>query len=342
MMLVKRLLALWHARNLEFVRDRASLSWNLAFPLLLIFGFAFAFGNGQPDQYKVGVIVPDAEGLKSASAFDTFVAIKHIEFVDYQQQALANSKLAKHQLDLVIRSDNDSYWLNSQSAKGYLLEKILLASVTKPVQQLEVAGDAIRYVDWVLPGILGMNMMFSGLFGIGYVIVRYRKNGVLKRLKATPLSSLEFISAQILSRMLIQLLTSVFIVSCSIFLLDLSMNGSYLTLLAVMFCGSMSLISVGLMVASRSNSEEFAGGVLNLVTWPMMFLSGVWFSLDSAHPYLQTAAQFLPLTHLVEGMREVMLDGADINQVLPHLLALVAMTTLCIGISAKRFSWGES
>jgi len=77
-----------------------------------------------------------------------------------------------------------------------------------------------------------------------------------------------------------------------------------------MFCGSMSLISVGLMVASRSSSEEFAGGVLNLVSWPMMFLSGVWLSLDSAHPYLQTAAQFLPLTHLVQGMREVMLDGA--------------------------------
>ena len=87
--------------------------------------------------------------------------------------------------------------------------------------------------------------------------------------------------------------------------------------------------------------EEFAGGVLNLISWPMMFLSGVWFSLDTAHPYLQIVAQVLPLTHLVQGLREIMLNGAGFAQTLPNLLAMLGITTVCISISAARFSWGE-
>ncbi|PKF58549.1 ABC transporter permease [Alteromonadales bacterium alter-6D02] len=338
---MKRLFALWYARNLEFVRDRASLSWNLAFPLLLIFGFAFAFGNGQPDQYRVGVISQPIAKIADKDSFTNFSEIKHIEFISYDNQKSALEKLKQHQLDLVIAPSIDKYWINQQSAKGYLIEKILLSEVKSPIQQGQVDSEPIRYVDWVLPGVIGMNMMFSGLFGIGYVIVRYRKNGVLKRLKATPLSSLEFISAQILSRLFIQLSTSLFIAVSCIHILDLKMNGSYLLLFLMMFCGSLSLISVGLMMASRSSSEEFAGGILNLVSWPMMFLSGVWFSIDNAHPALQTLAQLLPLTHLVSGLRDIMLESANLTTLLPNIFTLLLITSCCIAISAYRFSWGE-
>lgn len=337
--MIRRMLALWHARNLEFVRDRASLSWNLAFPLLLVLGFTFAFGNGEPDQYRVGVI--SAKGAIGQDAFSEFKQVKYIEFIEYQQQNRALTKLRQHQLDLVIAPYRQQYWLNQLSAKGYLIEKIMNSQVSVALNQRVVAGEAIRYVDWVLPGIIGMNMMFSGLFGIGYVIVRYRKNGVLKRLKATPLSATEFICSQILSRMFIQLLTSMFIAVTCIFVLDLKMNGSFINLLVMMFCGSLALISVGLLMASRCKSEEFAGGLLNMVSWPMMFLSGVWFSLDSAHPLLQQGANLLPLTHLVAGMRDIMLDGASLVQLLPNIGALVVIALICIAVSASRFSWGE-
>ncbi len=341
-MMLTRIIALWHARNLEFVRDRASLSWNLLFPLLLVVGFYFAFSKGETAQYKVGVVISSEYSVISSDNFSGFKQLKYIEFVDYQSRDEALIKLRQHQLDLVIDDNSDQYWLNQLSGKGYLIEKIL-ASESNFLQRRKqtVAGEAIRYVDWVLPGILGMNMMFSGLFGIGYVIVRYRKNGVLKRLKATPLSASEFIFSQILSRMFIQLLTSMFIASSCIFVLDLTMNGSFINLFVLMFFGSLSLIAVGLLVASRSKSEEFAGGLLNMVSWPMMFLSGVWFSLDSAHPWLQWGANLLPLTHLVSGMRSVMLDGATLWSLLPNIGALLAIALLCISISAYRFSWGE-
>ena len=334
---MKRFFALWHARNLEFVRDKASLSWSLIFPLMLVFGFAFAFGNGAPDQYKVAVLSSTLE----SNDFSLFMTTKYIEFVDYDSSVNALNKLRQHQLDMVIDPQAIKYWLNEQSAKGYLLDKILQSQLGTDIEGSNVSGQAIRYVDWVLPGIIGMNMMFSGLFGIGFVIVRYRKNGVLKRLKATPLSAVEFISAQIFSRLCIQLLTSLFITLSCVYLLDLKMQGSYWMLLLMMFCGSLSLISVGLMMASRSKSEEFASGMLNLVTWPMMFLSGVWFSLDSAHPYLQTLANILPLTHLINGMRALMLEGAGFSQLLSSMLPLLLITAVCISISAWRFSWGE-
>lgn len=337
---MRRMLALWHARNLEFVRDRASLSWNLAFPLLLVIGFTFAFGNGEPDQYRVAVISVNDSGDRGI--FKQFGQLKHIEFVDYSQRDIALTKLRQHQLDLVIEPNSQQYWINQLSAKGYLVEKIMLSQVVQAPSQSLVSGESIRYVDWVLPGIIGMNMMFSGLFGIGYVIVRYRKNGVLKRLKATPLSAAEFIFSQILSRMFIQLITSMFIAVSCVYILELKMNGAFINLFIMMFFGSLALISVGLMMASRSKSEEFAGGLLNMVSWPMMFLSGVWFSLDSAHPLLQQGANLLPLTHLVDGMREIMLNGADLAQLLPNIGALVIIGLVCITISAYRFSWGEN
>ncbi|MDZ7903792.1 MAG: ABC transporter permease [Rheinheimera sp.] len=102
-------------------------------------------------------------------------------------------KLRHHQLDLVIDLQQNRYWQNERSAKGYLVEKILLPQMSDATK-LAVTGESIRYVDWALPGILGMNMMFSCLFGVGYVLVRYRKSSVLKRLQATPLSAFEFVS----------------------------------------------------------------------------------------------------------------------------------------------------
>ena len=106
----------------------------------------------------------------------------------------------------------DSYWINDESPKGYILEQVLRGSTAPPeFDKQRVSGRVIRYVDWVVPGVLAMNMMFSCLFGVGYVIVRYRKNGMLKRLKATPLTPLEFLSAQVASRWWLTLATTVLV-----------------------------------------------------------------------------------------------------------------------------------
>jgi len=219
-----------------------------------------------------------------------------------------------------------------------LVEKIFNSQLTG-FTRLVTTGEKIRYIDWVLPGILGMNMMFSCLFGVGYVIVRYRKNSVLKRLKATPLTAFEFVSAQLVSRLFIVLFMSVIVYSGCNLLFDFFMLGSYFDLLVIAALGAFCLISLGLLVASRSKSEELIGGLLNLTSWPMMMLSGVWFSLEGAPVALKTFADFLPLTHLVAGARQIITEGATLSDISYQVNVLLLMSAIFLSLGAYFFSW---
>ena len=145
---------------------------------------------------------------------------------------------ARHQLDLLIEfGERPRYWVNPDSAKGRFAELALLQSESAPptsIDKEQISGEAMRYADWVLPGILGMNMMFSSLFGVGYVVVRYRKNGFLKRLRATPLRAIEFVMAQVASRLLLIMVITSFLFAGTSYFLDIRMEGSYVLLLLVM------------------------------------------------------------------------------------------------------------
>lgn len=182
-------------------------------------------------------------------------------------------------------------------------------------------------------------MMFSCLFGVGYVVVRYRKNGFLKRLRATPLRAIEFVVAQVASRLVLIMSITVFVFAGTKFFLDTRMDGSYLLLFFVALLGAISLVSLGLLVASRVTSEELAGGLLNLVTWPMMLMSGVWFSLEAAEPWVRSVAKAFPLTHVLDAARSIMIDGAGIAEVWPYVLALSTMSACFLAGAALLFRW---
>ncbi|GAB3028941.1 ABC transporter permease [Bowmanella dokdonensis] len=326
----KRFWAVFKARNLEFFRDRSSLGWNIAFPLLLVVGFAFIFSGDGRAVYKIG--------LMGEGADNGFFQLEHVEYVPYQDQELALRKLQQHQLDILVDPARSTYWINKSSPSGYFTEQLLLGQL--PDYEREVLeGREIRYLDWVMPGILGMNMMFSCLFGVGYVIVRYRKSMVLKRLKATPLRAVEFIAAQILSRLFIVLLITGFVFVACDWMFDFYMLGSYLDLFIVTVLGAAAMIAMGLLMASRSQSEELTGGLLNLISWPMMMLSGVWFSLEGAPQAVQQAANLLPLTHLLDAARAIMNDGAGLLDIQIHLWTLLGMTLLFMGLGAGLFRW---
>lgn len=328
---LKRFLAVVKARNLEFFRDRSSLGWNLLFPILMLAGLSFIFSGDGRGVYKVGVInLPSVES--------SFIETKYIDFVDYSKAEVAITKLEHHGIDLLVDFNKQTYWVNEGAPNSYLVEKIFL-NEHSTYERLITTGRTIRYVDWVLPGILGMNMMFSCLFGVGYVIVRYRKNSVLKRLKATPLTAFEFVSAQLFSRLfIVMFMSSVVYIGCNIFF-DFYMLGSYLDLLIIGALGAFSLITLGLLVASRSKSEELIGGLLNLTSWPMMMLSGVWFSLEGAPSAIKAFSNFLPLTHLVTGARKIITEGASLADISFHLWCLAGMCTLFLVLGSFLFSW---
>ena len=331
----QRFMSVLKARDREFVRDRSALAWNIIFPLLIILGFAFAFTGDQLNQYKVGVL------QSSADSRPDFYSTDYIQFINLplSETQSAIDKVKRHQLDMLLNEKQQRYWINDSSPSGYMLEKVLAGSGGGAYQKQLVSGEPIRYVDWLIPGVLGMNMMFSALFGVGYVVVRYRKNGVLKRLKATPLTAIEFLSAQVVSRLwLIMAITCAVYIGCDL-LIGFAMSGSYLLLFLVYTVGAFSMISMGLIVAARVKSEEMAGGLLNMLSWPMMFLSGVWFSLEGLHPWVQKLALAFPLTHITHAARVIMLDGAGFAAILPNLIALVIMSIIFLLLGVLLFRW---
>jgi ABC-2 type transport system permease protein len=331
---IRRLLAVLHARNLEFVRDRGTLMFTLVLPVALVVGMGFVFGGPERPLFKVGVLAAHVD-----RAAHPFLHERYVDFIALPDEGAALHKLTHQQIDLLLElHGTPRYWVNTESPRGYIVEKLLLAAAPAASRQ-PVSGAALRYVDWLFPGILGMNMMFSCLFGVGYVVLRYRKSGFLKRLHATPLTAFEFLGAQVLSRLgLILFVTVVLYVGVGA-LIDFHSAGSSLLLLLLAVLGALSMIALGLTIAARFSSEELVGGLLNLLTWPMMLLSGIWFSLEGSPRWIQWLAHVFPLTHVLDAARAVMLDGAGIAQIAPNLAFLTATTLIFLAFGAWSFRW---
>ncbi|MGD8838303.1 MAG: ABC transporter permease, partial [Gammaproteobacteria bacterium] len=271
-----------------------------------------------------------------------FHATRFVKFIDFDDVETSLVKVERHQIDLLFEPGTRSYWINRTSPNGYIVEKLLIAAYADSGEMPDrhlVEGAEIRYVDWVIPGVISMNIMWGALFGIGYVIVRYRKFGILKRLSATPVTAMEFLCAQILSRLWVLLVVNlIMFVGVDLFV-DFRMYGSYFDLLVVFLLGCINMICCGLVVAARISSEEVANGLLNLFSWPMMFLSGIWFSLEGAAPWMQKIALLLPLTHVTAAARAIMIDGAGLTQVADHLLVLAVSSVVLLVIGARIFRW---
>jgi ABC-type multidrug transport system permease subunit len=332
--MLKRLISVWHARNLEFLLDRAALTFTLVVPLAIVVGMGFVFGGPPRPLFKVGLLA-----APTATLNHPFLRERYVDFVHEPEPDTAVHAVARNQLDLLLDlRGTPRYWVNPDSPKGYIIEKLLLQ--TDPsAQRVPVSGDAVRYVDWLFPGVLGMNMMFSCLFGVGYVVLRYRKSGFLKRLHATPLSAFEFLTAQVLSRLALILVVTLILYLGVGTIIHFKSSGSALLLLLVAVLGSLSMIAFGLIIAARFSSEELVGGLLNLLAWPMMVLSGIWFSLEGSPRWLMLLAQLFPLTHVLDAARAVTLDGAGLARIAPDVTYLAVTTVVFLALGAWSFRW---
>lgn len=340
---VRRFYAMFRARNLEFFRDKGSLGWSIMFPIVILVGIAFGFSGDGQSLYKIGVMhaVPAVAELPetgSGQPQSHFFNLKYIDFVIYQDSHQGQEKVQNHGIDMLIDYQAKQYWINQSSAQGYFVEQLLLGS-DPDFERKTLAGKEVRYIDWLLPGILGMNMMFSSLLGVSGTIVRYRRNSVLKRLRATPLRAIEFVFAQILSRMFIVLVMSALVFVVCDLMFDFYMIGSFLDLIGIGILGSLCMISLGLLVASRSRSEELTGGIMNVITWPMMILSGVWFSLEGAPEWVLIMSQLFPLTHVLEAARAIMTDGVTLLDLQFQVALLLGLTLVFMTLCALLFRW---
>lgn len=332
--MIGRLLAVWHARNLEFLRDRPTLLFTLLLPIGVVIAMGFIFGGPPRPLFTVGVL-----GTRIDAGANPFLRERYVQFVAVRDEAQGLRRVSHQRIDLLLDLKGPvRYWVNTDSPKGYIVEKLLLAADPGAVRQ-PVTGQAIPYVDWLFPGVLAMNMMFSCLFGVGYVVLRYRKSGFLKRLHATPLTAFEFLTAQVLSRLSLILFVTVVLYAGIGAIIHFHSAGSIALLLLVALIGSLSMIALGLTIAARFSSEELVGGLLNLLTWPMMLLSGVWFSIAGSPGWVQWIADALPLTQVVKAARAVMLDGAGLQRITPSLIYLAVTAFVFLAFGAWSFRW---
>jgi ABC-type multidrug transport system permease subunit len=332
--MMKRLLAVWHARNLEFLRDRPTLLFTLLLPLGVVISMGFIFGGPPRALFTVGVLGPRVDAHANP-----FLHERYVHFVSVEDETVGLYRVSHQRIDLLLDLDAPvRYWVNTDSPKGYIVEKLLIAADPGARRQ-PVTGQAVRYVAWLFPGILAMNMMFSCLFGVGYVVLRYRKSGFLKRLHATPLSAFEFLTAQVLSRLSLIVFVTILLYVVIAAIIHFHSAGSIALLLLLAIVGSLSMIALGLTIAARFASEELVGGLLNLLTWPMMLLSGVWFSIDGSPRWVQWVADLFPLTQVIDAARAVMLDGAGIQRITPNLIYLTVTTLVFLAFGAWSFRW---
>jgi len=345
----QRIWAMFVARNYEFFRDKAAFGWNFAFPFLIIIGFGIMFGKHDLKQFKIGIFPVNSQTVvfNGTTISKLLRTNNRLQFIPFADKRDGEDMLRHQKIDLLVdkSSPNHAYWINDTSPNGYLAEQIYLASFLPHDHQVAkkqiVQGEQIRYIDWFFPGIMAMNMMFSALWGVGYIVVRYRKNGALKRLKATPLTAFEYISAQMMSRIFLLMFTLAIVWFGSDMIFHFRVHGSYLLIFFLFFLGGLNLCGMGLVLAARGTSEEFTSGVLNFISWPMMFLSEVWFSLEGAPKWVHTVSEIFPLTYLIKSVRKVMNDGATISAVSPEIAFLVISTIIFLIIAALIFSWNE-
>jgi len=346
----KRFYSIFIARNKEYFRDRAAFGWNFLFPFLIILGFTIIFQNKGQTEYKIGIIPPKMPAAQVQVLPLELNQLKLAMILEFNDRKTGFNKLKHHKIDLLIEKGSLPlhYWLNQSSPKGNIAESLLLRALYSSENHLDmvvksfVNGPQIHYINWLFPGIIAMSMMFSALYGVGYTIVRYRKNGVLKRLQATPLTAFEYLSAQVVSRLFLILISNFILYTGCAFIFKFKCAGSYLDLILIFALGSICIISISLLVAAKISSEELANGILNLISWPMMFLSEVWFSLEGSGYWVKFISHFFPLKHITEAMRLIINEGVGLYDLKYHIAVLTGMSIVFMIIGSLSFKWTET
>jgi ABC-2 type transport system permease protein len=327
----KRVWATFHVRNKEFWRDKGAVGWTFLFPILVVLAFGYMFNLDGEGTYKAGYF-----GTKPTDH-------QLIQWIKYEDKSEALKKLKGQLVDLVVDVNQTPprYYVAKDSIKSDVAKTVWLAqfSPEAPAVEEQVQGRKLRYIDWLFPGLLTVNVLWMALWGVGWVIVRQRKIGVLKRFKASPLTPLEYLLAQMLSRLVILIVTGVIVFSGSLMIYPFQVEGSYGAILVMYILGCLALSSMGLIVAARFTSEEFANGILNLFMYPMMFLGEVWFSLEGSPAWVYLIAKGNPLWHMTEGIRKIMNEGATLLELAPSLIILALISVVFTTIGSLTFKW---
>jgi ABC-2 type transport system permease protein len=335
------------ARVRESIREPGVLFWVFGFPILLSVGLGLAFRGRGPEPVTVGIM--EGAGAAALEGALTRAGI-HVERVD---EDAARKRLRAGKVSLVVvpgatPTEPLTYRYDPTPAEARLArvavdEAIQRAAGRKDprvVRDAPVTERGARYIDFLVPGLIGMNLMSGSMWGIGWVIVNMRVRKLLKRLLATPMRRRDLLLAQALSRAGSVPLEVGSILLFARLAFGVQVTGSWIALTLLSFAGALSFAGLSILVASRAQNTETVGGLMNLVMMPMFVLSGVFFSAAHFPDVLQPALSLLPLTALNDGLRAVMTDGAGLTAIGRPLAVLGAWGAGSFAVALRIFRWG--
>jgi ABC-type multidrug transport system permease subunit len=333
---------------LELKREPEVIFWVFVFPLLLAFGLGIAFRDKPADAVNVAVVNgPQAsralELLKSKAAGKAI----HADVLD-EREALNRFRFGKYSLVIAADSNGGFQYRYDPARSESVLARMEVdnalqtaAGRTTPIPTSSVVASepGARYIDFRVPGLLGVNLMNSGMWGIGFALVEMRQRKLLKRYVATPMRRSDFLLALTSSRLVLMLIELGLLLGFGVLVFHMHVAGSLASILLLSALGALSFAGIGLLTASRAQKIESVSGLINLVMMPMWIFSGVFFSYErfpaAVHPFIKA----LPLTALNDGLRAVILEGAPITAQTGRLLVLLLWGGLSFFIALRWFRW---
>jgi len=338
------LLELTSVRTKEFLRETEAVFWVFGFPLILALALGFAFRDKPPDRVPVAILDgPEAQQqLATLKASPTL--IPRVMKEQEAREALRHGKVSVivesgpkgivYRFDptrpesRVARRDADDALQRARGRRDAI-----------PAREEHMKEQGARYIDFLLPGLLGMNLMGTGMWGMGFTIANARMKKLLKRLVATPMRKSDYLLAQFLSRLGFLIVETIVLVAFGWLVFGVRVNGSILALAAVCIIGGYAFSGIGLLTVSRAKTLEAVSGMMNLIMVPMWICSGIFFSYERFPDAVKPFIRALPLTLLNDALRAVMNDAAGVAQVAPYLLGLAVWGVAAFLIGLKIFRW---
>ena len=331
----------------EIAREPGTLFWVFGFPVLLAAALGVAFSNQGKQPITVGVLVGAPPSL-AATLRDAGIDVQLLS------EDAAREKLRNGQLQLVVVAAAPGapdagvqYRFDPMRPEARLARAAVDQAVQRAagrrdpvaVRDRPVVEPGSRYIDFLVPGLIGMNVMSGSMWGLGWVIVNMRVRKVLKRLLATPMRRWHLLLSQTSARMLVIPFEVGALLLFARVAFHVRMNGSVMALAAVVLLGALSFSGVAILVASRAQNPETVTGLMNLVMLPMFMLSGVFFSATRFPDALRPVVELLPLTALNDALRAVITDGSSLAAQAPALLVLMVWGAIGWLVGLRIFRW---
>ena len=338
-----------------YARDRAAMFWTFLFPLLMLFGFGVIFRSGGPPALTLVRVRPAQETARD-KAFLKALEESRLKIVTLGAKE-AEERWAKGETTAQLESAGDGYRLRLNSyliaqgqvaaqaaSQAFLVAQARLNGSPEPERipfVVESPGHAHSdsYAAFLVPGLIGLNLLTMGLFSVGMVTVSYREKGKFRRLAVTPLPKWVFLLGQILQRVTVVVLQTAVLLVAARLAFQIANQGSNLLLAVLVVLGTATFLAMGFALSSFASTVETYGAISNLVFFPMMLLSGVYFRLDSAPRWMQNAVFLLPLSPYLRVLRGVFNDGATLAGHGVGLAILGAWAVLSFVLAVKRFRW---